>query len=517
MKRYFPFPMLLSLSILLVGSGCISKKAIGFVTLQNNDPNQRSTVSDAHFNRKFSPVAISAMGIGAGVGGYLGYNSNLTSYYKDGVETTFQPANAAIGAVAGFGVTYLANSAILGKKTQVYLASRDDAYKWLRKKRWNHYRIIDFGNSYSNFRIIAEDRESSFQFGNRQDFSDFYNAFGMNSLYFDGNVRNSTQRLSWDDLYWLYQEKARNQLSSLTVTAIEDALLSKAYSIAQHGKTAQAVSRLKEEARKRAFNKARTINEYRDFASYFPEWRADATQRAFELIASAYDVENFINGFPEKQVDALKKAIHLSLSQDQQNHLAEFTGQHNQNLPAYDTKSFYFFLPAYSFGIVTINDVITSNPVEISVSDVEGFWLTNPDFTNFSVYESLLSVIDPSSSPRLLEISVTNTGSKRLAVCLHPVKNDLSRRILQQSWDDVALEVIPEDWTFTRGAIKLFSWGKDLYDYFNQSPEQKIKSGIVKSLAYLMKERYELDGWENITIDVLSDYLIDFVEHVHIL
>lgn len=515
MRQVFTYPLLFLVSLLFTGPGCVSHKAVGDVSVQYGDPNFRSVVKNAHFEKKFSPLAISVMGAGAGLGGYLGYNSNLTGSYRDGSRTTSKPANAAIGALAGFGISYLINTAIRGKEGPVYLTSPGDANKWLRKSKRGDHRIIDFSYDYSDFRIIPRSLESRFLFSNRQDFADFYNAFGKLSRYFDPNVYKSLKALSWDDLYWLYYDSAKNFLSSGTVAALEDAMLAKAYTIAQFGKTAQAVGRLKDKARESAFGKAKTINDYRDFASYFPEWREDASRRAFNLISRAYDVENFINGFPEKQVDALKKATGLSLSQDEQNRLGQFSGKHAQSLPAYGTRTFYLFLPAYSFGIATVNDV-TAGPLQVSVSDAEILSSLAPSLCSFTLHESFLSVVDPFSYPRVLKIDITNPGSENLEVCLHIVQNDFSRRLLIQSWDEAALLLIPESWTKTRALVNILSLSIEFIEFVNQTREQKIKSAIVKGLAYLLKERYDLGEAGSISVDVLADYLLDFTDHVHI-
>lgn len=174
---------LLSIGLLAL-NGCVVSKPNASYT-SSADYNQRITVRDAHYQTKTSMLGHVSIGLGVAGGAYLGYQMQNGIVRQDGeIRKPIRPANAAIGALAGFATTNLIIY-LMGKNKKTSATSAD---QWLRAANRNF--IVYQKQSEISFTAIPRGADQNFLVKNFDDTKGFYRTFPSSS-YKDLVFQNS--------------------------------------------------------------------------------------------------------------------------------------------------------------------------------------------------------------------------------------------------------------------------------------------------------------------------------------
>lgn len=174
---------LLLISFVLFNTSCITKKPYA-EKVSSPDYNQRITVEKPNYVKKENALGVS-LSIGfAGVGGYLGYQSDFIKPNKEENLEMAQVGSSILGAVVGYSITRLITN-IAGKNKVLPIKDKN---KWLNKLN-KDFTFIKDQNNY-NWRIINNSIESTFKVKNLSDIEDFNMAF-PDSKYTEELLSNS--------------------------------------------------------------------------------------------------------------------------------------------------------------------------------------------------------------------------------------------------------------------------------------------------------------------------------------
>ncbi len=147
------------------------------------------------------------MALSAAAGGYAAYKyggDGIVTYYNNGERKHLKAADAAIGALTGFTISYIMNALIFKPNDSEYLYSEDEYKKWIRKANLDDkYNFLK--SDESNLTIIDKGYESNFQVHNDTDIEDFQKAF-PNSSYLDDVLGKSIKNVSRNQLYALIRK-----------------------------------------------------------------------------------------------------------------------------------------------------------------------------------------------------------------------------------------------------------------------------------------------------------------------
>ncbi len=413
--------LIYSILIVVIGSGCIGKRAIGLVEPIPNDVNERRAVKSALFERKINAVGMGGIALSTAATAYIGYNSNLVSSYKDGEVSTNKPLNAMVGGGVGFGISYVINYSAKGKEKDLHsrLKNKGETITWVNKKLGNDFQVI-IGNDelgFDNFKVVPKEKEEDFVFFNRGDFYDFDNAFSNSPMYvvnFEKNLINSFASLSKDDLVWVYQSKM-NGLTPLTKEKVENSIFDKSRSIKSLAETARIIPRLREEAGKKAYSMASKISDYGEIRIGFPELGERAKNDAFLLVKDFRTVIEFKENFPKHHKELLIKAEQL-LSGNELYMLGDAFEVRCVSIMPYESRIFHSYLPPYSYSVATIKEVESSK-----------FSFTGNRITSTSIYEENVTPIDADFLKYSLQVIQSDFNGKILSFEIenHDANNSL--------------------------------------------------------------------------------------------
>ncbi len=174
-------------------SSCVVNHPSGYVS--EPDYNKRAEVSNAHYKRKMTATGYTMLGVSAVAGGVAGWFTPMVSYYDGGQRVNLAPANAAIGAVIGFGTSYFI-SRMMGWGSSKQRPAKD-ARKWLKKS--NPQYIVFEESSPQRFSIIHKSIEPNYTVKNMDDVDDFHKAF-PSSTHSDNVVKQSVDAVKRDEL-----------------------------------------------------------------------------------------------------------------------------------------------------------------------------------------------------------------------------------------------------------------------------------------------------------------------------
>lgn len=514
--------ILIGCSILaLITQGCIANKAVGTFTPIFGDANGRIQVENAQFQRKLNFLAVSTMGLSTLGGGYLGYESNLTGTYQDGERVTLPGANAAIGALTGFGISYGVNLGLKGSTTYQSIESEADVRKWVNKKIGAGYTIVRYNNGYHRFLVIPKKQERAFVFRQKSDFHDFYDAFAGSPSFgssLNAGMGRSIGQLGWSDLKWAYSEfSSRMYWTPSIASRIEDELFTKSSSIGQYGETARLSSRYKEQCRDKAYSKCRNIADYAEFRNYFSEWSDKASTAALSLVRDYSTASEFKRRFGDDK--ALLTHVKSRLSAGDLKKLAALYELSCQTLSS--SGSYWYIIPPDSYGVVTLKDIPSSN-ISLNARDETGRSLyKSADYTLIDefewqgVFNYSFAIFSPSPYARVVQFqpSFTSYERKYLEFCIHFVEDNMEERLLDAGINlgiDEGIGMIPNE--DLRNVAK---GAKAIYDIWQDASKGRnpIKAALIKGLAGVIAEELNITIVGEIAADAFADMLIDFVKY----
>lgn len=179
-------------AIVLLSSSCVVNKPVASST-SAPDYNKRVTVQGAYYHRKVSAVGWTVMGLSTAGGAVAGAFLPMVSYYDGGEKVNLAPVSGTIGAIAGFGTSYLITRAFGWGKIPMC----KDAKKWV--KRANPQYVIYNKKTENNFNIMHRSAETNYTVKNMQDVEDFRAAFPSTTNY-NEVVKQSIATVKRDEL-----------------------------------------------------------------------------------------------------------------------------------------------------------------------------------------------------------------------------------------------------------------------------------------------------------------------------
>lgn len=432
----------LILSVFLLTS-CVSKTAVGDINYVSNDINERVEIKRAKKKRKYSSVAISVMGVSTIGGGLIGYNSNLTSYYDEDVKKTNKIANASIGAAIGFGLSYFINSKILGNRKFDQLESDEEAQKWVKKKLKKEYQIINYNARFSDFRIIPDEKESSFRFRNKEDFDDYWLAYSpINTFQFNRCLGYSLVNFDWETLVWLYTDPKKSLLDHANLESIENQIYHASIDrgTKSMSKASELIPRFRDQLKDIALKESNSIRALARFCDYFREGFEEARDKALNLVVSLRSAREFHSEFPASDELLIAHAATIFKPPVLQELGKEFEVR-CKNLRSGDFEKVRYYIPPNSFAVISLKHAPIED-IDISYSDI---WNTKKTVIHSKIYDPELFEIKLFTSPfhvhyaiketptystgKYTEIKIENNSHRMLTYCIHNVNNDLPLRI----------------------------------------------------------------------------------------
>ncbi len=168
------------------------------------DYNGRITVERPHYNKRTNVVGYAGMALSAAAGGYAAYKyggDGIITYYNNGEKKHLKAADAALGALTGFTISYIVNNLIFKPNNSKYIYSEDEYKKWIKKAGLDDkYNFLESNGS--NLSIIDKSYESNFKVRNDTDIEDFQKAF-PNSSYLEDVLEKSIENVSRSKLFFL--------------------------------------------------------------------------------------------------------------------------------------------------------------------------------------------------------------------------------------------------------------------------------------------------------------------------
>ncbi|MBK8563734.1 MAG: hypothetical protein IPN76_10440 [Saprospiraceae bacterium] len=515
--------LLLAVMAAILGTGCIGKRAIGLVAPVPGDPNERLTVSNAYFERKINAVGAGTILLSTAASAYVGSNSNIiSSYRKDGSVSTNKLLNGAVGAGAGFGLSYSISYMAKGKEKDLHKRpkNKEESMDWVRKKIGKGYAVIadEYGFGFENFRVIPKAKAANFRFSDRMDFTDYEKAFYGNLTYrtdFEKNLLNSLTNLSRANLVWLYQS-LNFSLTPTTKERVEEGIFDKSYSIEDLTETASVVPRLREKAGTKAYGMSKSISDYGKVARGFPEYAAKSKEKAISLVKEFYTVREFKSSFPLHQKELLLKAEQLLSGADLYK-LGELFEVSCLTIYPSESRLFFSYMPPDAYSVTTIKGIEPNN-IRMACSSVNAYSSQTESLTSIDAgfLKYSLKVAQPSLFGKVLQYEVKNlNSSSSLTYCLHNVNDNIDERIkaaaLEEAIDEGFDEIkrnIPDDWKFVKFFVKGIELIYDGYKIVN-NPKNAILGAAADAL---IKEDPSMGV--KIGKNVLIGYLSDFARNI---
>jgi hypothetical protein len=288
-KNFMPLVIFL-LGLLQVG--CVSSKPdAGYIS--NADYNQRKSVSSAHFDKKLNWVGIGTTAGVTAAGGYLGYQSNLITYYNSDAELQSPRAvNAVVGAATAFGVAMLVNRLQGdGKRISLTSTGKHTAEFWAGKD----YITYSVSPGTGSFSYIPRSAEGSYEVRNFSDAELFVQLF-PGSAREDAVVAQAievTDREELPALLRMYPQTGEaNDLKSAYVqrsTSVQEAI--------------EAGNRFpthEQQAEEKAASLVSQVDELDRFASSFPgsNYLPELEKRVAPEVGTLNELKTFLRIFP---------------------------------------------------------------------------------------------------------------------------------------------------------------------------------------------------------------------------
>ena len=183
------------------------------------DYNGRMYVDNPHYNKRTNAVGYAGIALATAAGGYAAYNydDGLIHYTKDGEKQDMKIADAAIGALVGFTVSYFMHKIFSEpKKIKSDIIPQD----WLQDVEVdNQYNLLGFDDR--RLQIIDKKYESQYVVNNFDDVKDFETAF-PNSQYLDEMLKNAVGNVKREELYQLIVKYPDSKYSKEMQVALLD-------------------------------------------------------------------------------------------------------------------------------------------------------------------------------------------------------------------------------------------------------------------------------------------------------
>lgn len=287
---------------LLVLSSCVVNKPDAS-RVSTPDYNKRVTVYGAHYKKRPSALGISFVIGGTAAGGYLGYQSDWISYQDGGELKPLRPANAFLGALAGYTLTSLCNYA-LGQNKAVQAS---DPNQWVKKANKNYLLLSGSGGELNLMHSSVEQR---YTVRNIQDVRDFRYCF-PNSPFAESVARQGAQTLGRSDL----PELIALYPSSSSVQDMKSRYLSLSTDLDDFIEARNKYPELNADAERKAAGHVGTLGELRAFKQNFPNSpQANEVVSKLYLSLSRSDLPAVADMYPSLPLTPAIKSRYLALS-----------------------------------------------------------------------------------------------------------------------------------------------------------------------------------------------------------
>lgn len=194
----------LGIMVVLFMNSCVINKPT-MNDISKKDYNERQKVNKPYYVKRLSVPGIVLTAAAPVAGAVVGYNINMISVQKGEETVPVKPANAAIGAVAGYTLANFINyCAGFNKHSAV-----SDPNKWVKSLNKN-YSYIPGTSTTDGFYIIDNGAEQHYKVRNFEDTKQFYAAF-PSSLYRDPVFKQSINVCSREELLALLDLDRFNQ------------------------------------------------------------------------------------------------------------------------------------------------------------------------------------------------------------------------------------------------------------------------------------------------------------------
>lgn len=262
----FHFSILLTILLLASLVACVSNRPKAEY-ISAPDYNTRVEVRDPYTQRKLNAVGISTSIGFAVAGGYLGAQHDLIRFTKlsDGRVGTSTYANAAIGALVGYGVANLGNH-FLWKNGHVKRNNSEEAIaKWARRYNKQWIPVKTPANKYPNIVVMSKQQESVFIVKDILDLRAFRYTF-PNSIHTDKVVTQAIANINRNDL---------PELLTLYPNTAKSTEIQQQYVL-----------------------RSKTFGELTTALDRFPRSGLNVEDKAAELVSTPGDAISFIQRFP---------------------------------------------------------------------------------------------------------------------------------------------------------------------------------------------------------------------------
>lgn len=205
MKKIVTFlKHLMCFAVLMSVTSCLVNRP-DLTGVTKKDYNSRREVKGARFVKRLNVPGIILTAAAPVAGAVAGYNMNIVTMQKGTETKPVKPANAAIGAVAGYTVANFVNYCF-GLNKRVTNANPEEWTKRINKD----YRYIPETQKGNNFVVIDKHVESSYQVKNLNDTKQFYAVFPTSS-YRDRVFKNSIEVCGRNDMPELLALDSKNR------------------------------------------------------------------------------------------------------------------------------------------------------------------------------------------------------------------------------------------------------------------------------------------------------------------
>ncbi len=167
----------IAIAIVIGMNGCVVRKP-NLSGVSEKDYNGRRKVTGAHYTKRPSVPGIILTAAAPVAGAIAGYHIPIVTMQKGTEMQPVKPANAAIGAVAGYSLANFINYCVgLNKNTPAY-----DPVKWTRSISSQYAYVPNSKDQNGNFYVIDKSFEKNYKVRDINDAKQFYALF-PNSQY----------------------------------------------------------------------------------------------------------------------------------------------------------------------------------------------------------------------------------------------------------------------------------------------------------------------------------------------
>lgn len=452
-----------------------------------NESNFRTEVSGAGFNKKTNTIGITATVASAAAGGYIGYQSNLLTYYENGAPKTNQIGNAVIGAVTGMGISMLVNN--LQKNGQKWgVSSLKEQTNWIEKSG-NSNVILHTGTNLSSFTMMSRSEQArrNFSISNYQDFADYKKVFTtwgfLNSKY-----RESISRFSKKDLYLVHDDSFGLDAENIRLT--KEAIYRQCSRLDDFLEVAVRIKDFRERAKADAWKRCKTISDYAYFSSTFTEQRDQAETAAFKLVGirDINLIQEFRRYFPESMhhIEILQRSK-AYLSYELVKEVAQVYELKDQTLRYKDEN--YVLVPQYHFAVITVDAPFSDVDISAQNTSNSGGATGKKKYLSLPIpmitSQKTIFIIYTSEEHEVLKFSITSRSTQSISFDVHFVEilsKDRTGDILFEEGGKLLINETARLLGFT----DKYDWGKIAFnaiDLYNSGIREFTKNKIISLTA----------------------------------